>query len=317
MAGRRKLIIDSDTGVDDANAIFMALNSPDVDVIGITTVSGNATAPQSGRNVLRVLQVANRLTIPVFVGCSEPLLGDVKPRSDYHGSDGFGDAPDPQAPDDSHLQPEHAVQALIRLSKEHVGEISLVCIGPLTNIALAIRMDPQFGRRLKHCYIMGGNYEGKGNMTVSAEFNFYFDPEAAYVVLNQLQCPITLMPWEVCDRNSLSWDFYHRLRETSTPKSDFLKKIEQKSAEYAKVNHWGNFVPADEVLMAAVVNHDVITKAVDVYATVEVKGQYTWGQMVVDWNSVLKKPKSMKLVTEIDHSKYTDLLFKAVDKTPV
>ena len=95
-----------------------------------------------------------------------------------------------------------------------------------------------------------------------------------------------------------------------------MKKIEEKSVIYAHTHHWGNFVPADEVLMAATLNHDVITQTVDVYATVEVKGQYTWGQMVVDWGSVLKKQNNMTLVTEIDHSKYTDLLFKAVDKTP-
>lgn len=96
-----------------------------------------------------------------------------------------------------------------------------------------------------------------------------------------------------------------------------MKRIEKKSVIYSHVNNWGHFEPADEVLMAAMLNSDVITKSVDVFATVEIKGQYTWGQMVVDWNSVLKKPNNMTLVTEIDHSKYTELLFKAVDKTPI
>ena len=95
-----------------------------------------------------------------------------------------------------------------------------------------------------------------------------------------------------------------------------MKKIEQTSVTYAHANHWKNHEPADEVLMSTTLNRDIITSSVDVYATVEVKGQYTWGQMVVDWNSVMKRPTNITLVTEIDHSKYTDLLYKAVDKTP-
>ena len=95
-----------------------------------------------------------------------------------------------------------------------------------------------------------------------------------------------------------------------------MKKIEAHSVHYAQTHNWSNFEPADEFVMAAVVNSDVITKSTDVYATVETKGQYTWGQMVVDWHSMLKKPKNVTLVTEIDHKKFTDLLYKAVDKTP-
>ncbi|XP_060579044.1 nucleoside hydrolase-like isoform X2 [Ruditapes philippinarum] len=311
-ATRRKLLIDTDAGVDDAQAILMALQAPDVDVIGITCVMGNADVEQVGLNVLRILKVVDRLDIPVFIGCNEPLLGDKKPTSDYHGLDGFGDAPDEDAPDKSHLQSEHAVMALVRIAKEHEGEVTLACIGPLTNVAMAIRMDSKFGSRFKGCYIMGGNHEGKGNMTTSAEFNFYSDPEAAYVVLNQLKTPITIVTWETCEKHSLPWEFYHKIRRNDNAITNFLRKIEKLSEKYAIEHKWDTFIPCDEVLVACFLNHDVIKSSADVYATVEVKGQYTWGQMVVDWNSVLKKNKNVKIVTNIDQTVYENILIKLV-----
>ncbi|WAR30401.1 YBP2-like protein [Mya arenaria] len=353
---RRKLLIDTDAGVDDAQAILMALKCPDVDVIGITCVAGNADAMQVGKNVLRVLQVVNRLDIPVYIGCNEPLLGDKKETSDYHGSDGFGDVPDPEAPDDSLLESEHAVNALMRLSKKHEGELSLVCLAPLTNIAMAIRMDPGIGSRLKHCYIMGGNHHGKGNMTVAAEFNFYFDPEAAYVVLNQLKAHITIVTWETCMEHSIPWfamaaaifddviilqelvystveltsglcrgqmvvdwsnvlkrnpnvnEFYSNIRDKGGDVCNFLSKIEKKSCEYAKKQKWATFMPADEYLIACVLRLDVIKTCCDVYATVEVKGHYTWGQMVVDWQKVLKRPNNVCVVTDINQDIFEGML---------
>lgn len=310
---RKKLLIDTDAGIDDAQAILMALQDPDVDVIGITCVAGNANAKQVGLNVLRVLQVADQMNIPVFVGCNEPLLGDKRPVSDYHGSDGFGDAPDKEAPDESHIKAEHAVTALVRLSREHKGELTLVCIGPLTNAAMAIRMDSDFGSRIKDCYIMGGNHEGKGNMTTSAEFNFYSDPEAAYVVLNQLKSPITIVTWETCEKHSLPWEFYRKLRSGNNRITNFLQKIEQLSVNYSIEHEWGSFIPCDEVLVACCLNHDVIKTCHEVYATVELKGQYTWGQMVVDWTSVLKKNKNVRLVTDVEEKIYKDMLTKLVE----
>ncbi|WAR05439.1 RIHA-like protein [Mya arenaria] len=239
---RRKLLIDTDAGVDDAQAILMALKCPDVDVIGITCVAGNADAMQVGKNVLRV---------------------------DYHGSDGFGDVPDPEAPDDSLLESEHAVNALMRLSKKQ---------------------------------------EGKGNMTVAAEFNFYFDPEAAYVVLNQLKAPITIVTWETCMEHSIPWEFYSNIRDKGGDVCNFLSKIEKKSCEYAKKQKWATFMPADEYLIACVLRPNVIKTCCDVYATVDVKGHYTWGQMIVDWQKVLKRPNNVCVVTDINQDIFEGML---------
>ncbi|XP_052790179.1 pyrimidine-specific ribonucleoside hydrolase RihA-like [Mya arenaria] len=298
-----------DAGVDDAQAILMALKSPDVDVIGITCVAGNVDAMQVGKNVLRVLQVVNRLDIPVYIGCNEALLGDEKESSDYyHGSDGLGDVPDPEAPDKSLIQSEHAVNALIRLSKKYKGELSLVCLAPLTNIAMGLRLDPGLGPRLKHCYIMGGNHHGKGNITVAAEFNFYFDPEAAYVVLNQLKAPITIVTWETCMEHSIPWECYFNLRDKGGDVCKFLSSIEKKSCEYAQKQKWTTFISADVFIISCFLRPDVIKTCCDVYATVELKGQYTTGQMVVDWQKALKRPSNVRVVTKINQDLFEGML---------
>ncbi|KAL5011833.1 hypothetical protein ScPMuIL_010384 [Solemya velum] len=310
MPGKRKFIIDTDAGIDDAQAIFMALGADDVDVIAITVVHGNTNAPQVARNVLRILKVAGRMEIPLYLGCDSPFLGDKRPPADYHGSDGFGDAPDTSPPDESLIQEEHSTQALSRLSKEYKGEITLLCLGPLTNIATTIRMDPEFGKRLKNCVIMGGNYHGKGNVTVSAEFNFYADPEGAYVVLNQLGCDITMVCWELCDEHSLPWDIYHRLRAADTSIARFMRAIEEKPMKKCFEEKWPLYVPCDELATAVALWDDVIKSHVHVYATVELAGKLTWGQMVVDWQGILNKPKNVKIITDINHERYRPYLFQ-------
>ncbi|XP_021374885.1 probable uridine nucleosidase 2 [Mizuhopecten yessoensis] len=116
----------------------------------------------------------------------------------YHGEDGFGNCPYIEEPDVGLLEEETAIDAMIRLPKAHPGEITLMCIGPLTNLATALKIDQYFGCRLRDCYIMGGNYYGRGNATVSAEFNFYANPEAAFVALAHLRCPTTLVGLRKC-----------------------------------------------------------------------------------------------------------------------
>ncbi|KAH3796269.1 hypothetical protein DPMN_149837 [Dreissena polymorpha] len=187
-------------------------------------------------------------------------------------------------------------------------ELSLVCLGPLTNIAVCIRMDPKFGTRLRHCYIMGGNHEGKGNQTVCAEFNFYYDPDSAYVVLNQLTSPITMVTWETCLKHSLPWDVYKTLRANDSVCSVFLRKIEKSSFNFSMKQGWERYLPADEILMAVVLNTDVIKTCVAAYASVELKGFYTVGQLVVDWTGMMKRQKNVHIVTECNQSVYEKML---------
>ncbi|KAG7261165.1 hypothetical protein CRUP_011994, partial [Coryphaenoides rupestris] len=143
--------------------------------------------------------------IPVYRGCAEPLLGAVLEASHFHGEDGLGDAPDPQAPGLDGLQPGGAVEAIIRLVNENPGEVHLVATGPLTNLALAVKLDPALPDKLKALFIMGGNIESRGNKTVCGEFNFVADPEAAFIVLTRFRCRTFIASWEFCARSQLPW----------------------------------------------------------------------------------------------------------------
>ena len=141
--------------------------------------------------------------IPVYIGTNEGLVKEYKNDTPFQGSNGFNDVSHDRKAE-INLREESASMALIQLSKEYEGQIDLLCFAPLTNIAIAMKADPKFAKRLKNIYCMGGNFEGIGNATISAEFNFLCDPEAAYVVLRNTPKPIILVPWEICEEVNFS-----------------------------------------------------------------------------------------------------------------
>jgi len=312
---KRKLIIDCDAGIDDAQAILLAL-SQDVEVLAITCVAGNTPIDKVCVNVLKVLEVCDRTDIPVYKGATGPLLGDFKgSASHFHGLDGLGDVEDIPHPDMSLLKSEHAVNALIRLINEHPGEITLVPIGPLTNIALACRLDPGICSKLKDVVIMGGNIEARGNTYVSAEFNFHFDVEAAHIVLNEVTSPISLVTWEVCLKHTFSWDFYDSYCGQGTKKSHFAKKITNLSASFYKKKYVGmgrGYTSCDPLAMSVAVQPEIVTKETSVYATLELHGQLTRGQMVVDWRGHLGKKPNVRIVEEVNIEAHKALMMKSL-----
>jgi purine nucleosidase len=177
---RIPLLIDTDPGVDDALALLMALRDPRHDVRGLTIAAGNVGLRQTVANALKLCEVAGRGDVPVFPGCDRPLLHAAPDAAYVHGNDGFGDTA--YTPATRAAATEHAVQAILRLSHEHAGRLLLVMLGPLTNLALALRLDPTLPERIGRLVVMGGAVTAHGNITPSAEFNVYFDPEAAKIV---------------------------------------------------------------------------------------------------------------------------------------
>lgn len=175
-----KLIIDTDPGIDDAMAIFYAAAAPDIELLGLTTIFGNVTTKTATRNALRLLEAAG-LDLPVAHGAEVPLvLPPFTPSAHVHGAEGFGDIP--AATPKGTPVAEDAADFLIRMAREHKGELVLCPIGPLTNIAHAIQRDPEFARNVQRIVIMGGSLEEGGNITPHAEANIYHDPHAADVV---------------------------------------------------------------------------------------------------------------------------------------
>ena len=186
-----KLLIDTDPGVDDALAILMA--HAHADVVALSVAAGNVGLAHTVANALKLVEVIGADT-PVFAGCSAPLVRPADDAAFVHGLDGFGDTG--CLPAARTATAEHAVQALLRLSHEHAGELVLVAIAPLTNLALALRLDPTLPQRVAKLVIMGGAVTGRGNTArVPAEFNIAFDPEAAHIVLSSWP-HFTLVDWD-------------------------------------------------------------------------------------------------------------------------
>jgi inosine-uridine nucleoside N-ribohydrolase len=206
------LIIDSDPGLDDALAIGLALARPEIEVLAVTTVGGNADVRHCTENALRLLQVFGRDDIPVAEGAAGPLVGTVVRATEVHGEGGIGTTQLPPAT--ATARPEGAVELIARLLREHPEPVAIAPIGPLTNIALLLRLYPDLVSRIAHLSIMGGSI-GEGNSTVSAEFNIYADPEAADIVFRS-GLPITMMGLDVTHQALLDRDAADALRATGT-----------------------------------------------------------------------------------------------------
>ncbi|XDV30813.1 hypothetical protein PO909_033652, partial [Leuciscus waleckii] len=263
----KKLLVDVDCGVDDAQALMMALAVPDVQILGITCVHGNTSLENVCKNVLRVLKVCKHLEIPVYRGATKALLEQTVSAGDFHGKDGLGDAPDPQAPGLELVQKEGAVSAMIRIVDENPGEVSLVATAPLTNVALAVKLDPSFPKKLKGLYIMGGNTDSRGNTTVCGEYNFAADPEAAYIVLNEFICPIYIATWEFTCHSKLPWEFCDGWLAQDTDKARFMKQIfkhSMKSSQSERIEKelvaGQGFISCDSYAMAAAIEDKYIVE---------------------------------------------------------
>ncbi len=190
-----KVIIDTDPGTDDAIALMMALNHPGVDVLALTTVGGNGALRHTTRNALAILEQIGRGDIPVFKGASRPLVGRFSYGYDFHGPGAMtARLPPPARPP----RPGSAYDHISETVRQRPGELTLVALGPLTNIARVIRRHPCVVERLKRLVVMGGAVETPGNVTPYAEFNIYNDPEAAQLVLSS-GLPVTLVGLDVCD----------------------------------------------------------------------------------------------------------------------
>ncbi|TNN66334.1 Inosine-uridine preferring nucleoside hydrolase [Liparis tanakae] len=316
---RKKLLVDADCGVDDAQAIMLALAAPGVELLGITCVHGNTSVENVCRNTLRVLQACSRLEVPVFKGAAKPILGRCINAGHFHGEDGLGDAPDPDAPGLDRVQEEGAVSAMIRIVNENPGEVSLVAMAPLTNLALAVKMDPSLPSKLRGLYIMGGNTESRGNTTVCSEFNFAADPEAAYIVLNEYLCPTYLACWEFTCYSKLSWEFCDAWLAQDTDKARFMARIFRLSMAASQSERLqkefvdgSGFVSCDSYAMAAAVDESLAVESERHAVSVELTGTHTRGMMVVDTAGFLKKTHTASIMKKVDMEKFKRMMMAAL-----
>ncbi|CAL1301267.1 unnamed protein product [Larinioides sclopetarius] len=321
MGSVEKIIIDTDCGVDDAMAMILALSSKRAQVIAITCVFGNTPLDNVCNNVKRVLVVCDKKEIPIYRGSSCALVPKIiRKDTAYHGGDGLGTVAHEFSTGDLPESEVPAPMALIQLTKEQPGQITLIAIGPLTNLALAHRMDPQFTKRLKSLVVMGGNYKGLGNVTETAEFNFHSDPESADIVLGEALCPVKLVPWETCLEFNLSFDTFDRLIQVPTVKGSFYKRITGVMKELAKFRGRNFCTDCDLTAVAATLYPECVRNSITTPLVVECGGTNTRAICVL-----LNHVKSLKdhgrcdvqIITELDVDFVNRLRYQMLQDEPI
>ena len=220
-AAARKVIIDTDPGTDDAMAILLALNSPELDVQALTVVPGNVTAQQGLENALKLVSLAGRCDVPVAAGAQHPLFQKLITAEYWHGKNGLANIELPASK--CHADPRFAPDLIIEMVHSHPYEITLIPIGPETNIALALLRDPSIVPLVKDVVLMGGSISG-GNVNAGAEANIYGDPEAAQIVF-QAGWSLTMVGLDVGDKTLFTRQHLEQLRRTRGPLNDFAAGV--------------------------------------------------------------------------------------------
>ncbi|XP_022207823.2 uncharacterized protein C1683.06c isoform X2 [Nilaparvata lugens] len=307
------LIIDTDAGIDDAVAILTVLGDSEWSrkVTAITCVTGNTAVENVSTNVLKVLKIADRLEIPVYRGASQGLVHETN-TSNFFGEDGMGDVNYPEPPSDSLLQQEHAAVFLANAVKQNPGSITLLMMGPMTNVALAVRLNPKFMTQIGRIVSLAGAIAGgtKYDLKPAVEFNIYKDVEAASVVLQEVSKAnkkpqfFTMLPAEPIVDNFLEMSWRKSVLGTlGSSFVDFLNRIE---AVYLVDDLWTTFdLYTAAVLMRA---PDTVAGYREVHVAVEVQGQLTRGRVVVDEYGVGGQPANVRLVTGLHRDSVKKIL---------
>ncbi len=279
MTKKIPLLIDTDPGVDDALALLMAFNSPEHDIKALTIAAGNVGLKHTVANALKLCEIA-RVSIPVYAGCAVPLVHEAEDAAYVHGLDGFGDIG--YAAASQSAESEHAVQAIIRLSKQYENELVLITLGPLTNIALALRLDPELPKRIKRVVLMGGAVTGKGNTSIPAEFNIAFDPEAAKIVFDSFPM-IEVVDWEAVLRHGFLHTEFEAWLKQGDHRAAFYDAISQKTRAWSEGKRGLHWHSADALAMALALAPQHAQALEKRYMTVETEGRLSRGATPVDW----------------------------------
>ncbi|MBU1174588.1 MAG: nucleoside hydrolase [Alphaproteobacteria bacterium] len=312
---QRKIIIDTDPGQDDAVALLLALASPDeIEVLGITAVAGNVSLAQNAINALKVVELSGRNDVPVMAGCPGPLRRRLETAEHVHGLTGLDgpDLPDPQ----KRLDPRHGVDFIVdTLMAEPSGTITLVTLGPLTNLAMALIKAPMIAARIKRIVMMGGAYFEVGNITPAAEFNIYVDPEAADVVL-RAGIPVVMA----------SLDITHKVLTTNA-RLDALRAIGNRAGaavadmlgfserfDLAKYG-WRGAPLHDPCTIAYLLRPELFDGRL-INVSIEVESELTRGMSVADFWQITDRPKNVFFLSKVDDSSFFALLTERLARLP-
>jgi purine nucleosidase len=301
---RRKFLVDTDTASDDAVALVMALRDPSVEVLAITVVAGNVELDQAVQNALYTAELVGA-DVPVYAGAASPLLQPLHTAQVVHGRDGMGDIGLPvrgRTPASG-----HAVDRLAELIEVHEpGELTLVTLGPLTNIALLFARHPEYATRLREVVVMGGTADGLGNVTASAEFNIWVDPEAAAIVYSAGARLV-----------QVGWDISRRFAVFDPEQAADLRSVGRLGAVDIQAvltafvhsgTHLAGFDLPDPIAMAVALDPTIATDMPYLNVVVETRGEFTRGATVVDHTGYTGRSANTHVVVEASRERFVALL---------
>lgn len=307
----KRIIIDTDPGVDDALTFLLALASPEIQLEALTTVQGNVTVEKATVNALSVLELAKANHIPVVQGCSHPLIKTPHNSGEaVHGASGIGKAilPEPK----SKPVEGFAVDYLIERVLAEPNELSIFPIGPLTNIAFAIRKEPRFAKTVKELVIMGGAIRSGGNITPLAEFNINEDPHAAHVVFHS-GIPITLIPLDVTYKCLLTTDDVERLNKIDSPIARFVRDATATYMEfYLKYEGFKGCALHDPLTLATIIAPEIFSFE-NHYVDVDISGGISTGKTFADFMKVAKQPANIKVALDVRGRDFVELFIERME----
>lgn len=306
----KRIIIDTDPGVDDALAFLLALASPEIQLEALTTTQGNVTVDKATRNALSVLELAHASHIPVAQGSVLPLVGPLRASEAVHGASGIGNSKLPE-PNTTPV-PQHAVDYLIERVMAEPKEISIFPIGPLTNLAMAIRKEPGFARAVKELVIMGGAIQDGGNMTPLAEFNIFVDPYAAHIVFHS-GIPITLIPLDVTHKCLLKQEHVDRLAKIDSPITLFIKEVVEVYLKSSLDLGYQGSSLHDPLTLATIIAPELLMLK-EYYVDVDISGGVSMGKTFADFYNVSKKPANMKIALNVQGEEFIELFLQRTER---
>ncbi len=306
----RPIIIDTDPGQDDAVAILLALGSPELDVVGITTVAGNVPQPLVTTNALKLCELVGRTDVPVFIGAHRPLVRELYTAEYVHGPTGIDgtDLPNPVTTP----QPKHAVDFIIDTCLAAGSDGVTICpIGPLTNIASAIAREPMIIANIREIALMGGGFFEGGNTTPVAEFNIYVDPDAATLVFNS-GIPITMFPLDVTHKALVLPEDLERLRAIDTPVGEAVAGM-LGFYERHDIDKYGIAgAPLHDPCVIAYLIDPELFSGKRCRVDVETESELTVGQTVVDWWGVTGAEPNTMVMSDVDRLGFIDLVVERI-----
>ena len=311
MKNKLPLLIDTDPGVDDALALLMAFDSPHHEVVALTIAAGNVGLTHTVANALKLCEVCG-VDVPVFAGAAEPLLHPAEDAAFVHGRDGFGDTG--YEPSVRMAEREHAALAILRLSHQHAGRLLLVALGPLTNLALALKLDPTLPQRVARCVVMGGAVSAHGNITAAAEFNIAFDPEAAHIVFSAFP-RIEVADWEAVIAHGFLHEDAEGWLQADSPRARFYADISAHTRTWSRAGRGERWHAADALAMALALQPEGALDMVERPLAVELDGLHTRGATVVDWNHRHGGADNAAIMMRYDQARFEAMLEAALAAT--